>query len=123
MAPARRGVILNISSVVGIRGYADQSAYTAAKHGIMGLTKSLAVEFGRRGVRANCVCPSSVATDFLASFEFTDAIDRSLFDRASSVIEGPMDPSVVAAAIAYLASDDAAMITGAALMLDGGATS
>ena len=117
------GSIVNVASVAGVRAVPYNAAYCASKGGVIMLTKSLAVEFGRRGVRANCVCPSSVATDFLASFEFTDAIDRSLFDRASSVIEGPMDPSVVAAAIAYLASDDAAMITGAALMLDGGATS
>jgi NAD(P)-dependent dehydrogenase (short-subunit alcohol dehydrogenase family) len=86
------------------------------------LTKSLAVEYGGRGVRVNCVCPSSVATPFLDDFAFTDDMDRSLFARGSSVIVGAMAPSTVATAIAYLASDAAGPITGSALMLDGGAT-
>ena len=86
------------------------------------LTKSLAVEFGGQGVRVNCVCPSSVATSFLDNFEFTDTIDRSLFDRGRSVITEVMEPATVAKAIAYLASDDAHIITGTAFMMDGGAT-
>ena len=63
-----------------------------------------------------------MATAFLDNFEFTDAIDRSLFDRGRSVLPGLMDPGTVATAITYLASDDAHMITGSALMMDGGAT-
>jgi NAD(P)-dependent dehydrogenase (short-subunit alcohol dehydrogenase family) len=116
------GSIVNVASVAGVRAVPYNAAYCASKGGVIMLTKSLAVEFGRRGVRVNCVCPSSVATDFLRNFELSDTIDLSLFARGSSVIEGAMDPAVVAAAIAYLASDDATMITGTALMLDGGAS-
>jgi NAD(P)-dependent dehydrogenase (short-subunit alcohol dehydrogenase family) len=117
-----RGCIVNVASVAGVRAVPYNAAYCASKAGVVMLTKSIAVEYGRRGVRANCVCPSSVATPFLDGFAFTDEMDMSLFARGSSVLAGAMDPRVVADAIAYLASDSAAMITGSTLMLDGGAT-
>jgi NAD(P)-dependent dehydrogenase (short-subunit alcohol dehydrogenase family) len=119
---AREGSIVNVASVAGVRAVPYNAAYCASKAGVILLTKSLAVEYGGRGVRANCVCPSSVATPFLDGFAFTDTMDRSLFARGASVLTGAMQPEVVAAAIAYLASDDAAMVTGTTLMLDGGAT-
>jgi meso-butanediol dehydrogenase/(S,S)-butanediol dehydrogenase/diacetyl reductase len=117
-----RGNIVNVASVAGVRAVPYNAAYCASKGGVVMLTKSLAVEYGARGVRVNCVCPSSVATSFLDNFEFSDEIDRSLFERGRSVITGVMEPSVVATAIQYLASDDAHMVTGAAFMMDGGAT-
>ena len=117
-----RGCIVNVASVAGVRAVPYNAAYCASKAGVVMLTKSLAVEYGGRGVRANCVCPSSVDTPFLDGFAFTDEMDLSLFARGSSVLAGAMDPRVVADAIAYLASDGAAMITGSTLMLDGGAT-
>jgi NAD(P)-dependent dehydrogenase (short-subunit alcohol dehydrogenase family) len=117
-----RGSIVNVASVAGVRAVPYNAAYCASKAGVVMLTKSIAVEYGRRGVRANCVCPSSVDTPFLDGFVFNDDMDLSLFTRASSVLPGAMDPRVVADAIAYLASDTAAMITGSTLMLDGGAT-
>jgi meso-butanediol dehydrogenase/(S,S)-butanediol dehydrogenase/diacetyl reductase len=116
------GTIVNVASVAGVRAVPYNAAYCASKGGVVMLTKSLAVEFGARGVRVNCVCPSSVATSFLDNFEFSDAIDRSLFERGRSVITGVMEPATVATAITYLASDDAHMVTGAAFMMDGGAT-
>jgi NAD(P)-dependent dehydrogenase (short-subunit alcohol dehydrogenase family) len=117
-----RGSIVNVASVAGVRAVPYNAAYCASKAGVVMLTKSIAVEYGRRGVRANCVCPSSVDTPFLDGFAFTDEMDMSLFARGSSVLAGVMDPRVVADAIAYLASDAAVMITGSTLMLDGGAT-
>jgi meso-butanediol dehydrogenase/(S,S)-butanediol dehydrogenase/diacetyl reductase len=116
------GNIVNVASVAGVRAVPYNAAYCASKGGVVMLTKSLAVEYGERGVRVNCVCPSSVATSFLDNFEFSDEIDRSLFERGRSVITGVMEPSVVATAIQYLASDDAQMVTGATFMMDGGAT-
>ena len=86
------------------------------------LGKAMAAEFGKAGLRVNCVCPASVDTPFLADFAFPDYVDRSLFARASSIIAGPMNPTEVAAAVSYLGSDEAAHITGTALLLDGGAT-
>jgi len=117
-----RGCIVNVASVAGVRAVPYNAAYCASKAGVVMLTKSLAVEYGRRGVRANCVCPSSVDTAFLDGFAFTDEMDMSLFARGSSVLAGAMDPRAVPDAIAYLASDAAGMITGSTLMLDGGAT-
>ena len=117
-----QGSIVNVASVAGVRAVPYNAAYCASKAGVVMLTKSLAVEYGRRGVRANCVCPSSVDTPFLDGFAFTEEMDMTLFARGSSVLAGAMDPSVVADAIAYLASDAAAMITGSTMMLDGGAT-
>jgi len=64
MMPKRRGHIINVSSVVGFRGYRNQSAYTASKHGLMGFTKSLAVEAQEYGIRVSAICPGVVATDF-----------------------------------------------------------
>ena len=117
-----RGNIVNIASVAGVRAVPYNAAYCASKAGVILLTKSLAVEYGTAGVRANAVCPSSVETGFLETFGFPEGSDLSLFQRARSVIERRMAPEEVAAAVAYLASDDAAMMTGAALVLDGGAT-
>jgi len=119
---AAGGCIVNVASVAGVRAVPYNAAYCASKAGVILLTKSLAVEYGRRGVRANCVCPSAVATPFLDTFAFTDEMDATLFARGSSVLAGTMEPEVVATAIAYLASDDAGTITGTTLMLDGGAT-
>jgi len=116
------GTIVNLASVAGVRGVPYGAAYSASKGGVVTLTKSLAVEFGAAGVRINCVCPSSVDTAFLDAFAFTGTIDESLFQRGSPVIGGRMDPDAVAATVAFLASPDAAMITGSAVMLDGGAT-
>jgi NAD(P)-dependent dehydrogenase (short-subunit alcohol dehydrogenase family) len=64
MIPQRSGYIINISSVVGFKGYAGQSAYTASKHGLMGLTKSLSVEAQKHGIRVSAILPGVVATDF-----------------------------------------------------------
>ena len=119
---AAGGAIVNVASIAGVRATPYNAAYCASKGGVILLTKAMAVEFGRRGLRVNCVCPSSVDTDFLKGFAWPAGIDMSLFARASSVLEGRMDPSEVAAAIAYLASDDARMVTGSALIMDGGAT-
>jgi meso-butanediol dehydrogenase/(S,S)-butanediol dehydrogenase/diacetyl reductase len=86
------------------------------------LTKSLAVEFGRQGLRVNCVCPSSVDTDFLSAMSIPEDADFSLFTRAGSIIQRKSEPAEIAGIIAFLASSEAAMITGAAYVVDGGAT-
>ena len=66
MIPAKRGFIINMSSVVGFKGYPDQSAYTASKHAVMGITKSLAVEAGEQGINVSVILPGGVGTDFTA---------------------------------------------------------
>jgi 3-oxoacyl-[acyl-carrier protein] reductase len=65
MLPRKRGVIVNISSVVGIKGYPNQAVYTATKHGVVGLTKSLAEEGCKAGIRCHVICPGGVATDLV----------------------------------------------------------
>jgi NAD(P)-dependent dehydrogenase (short-subunit alcohol dehydrogenase family) len=116
------GVIVNMASVAGLRATPYNAAYCASKGGIVMLTKSLAVEFGRQGLRVNCVCPSSVDTDFLDAMSIPDDADFSLFTRAGSIIQRKSAPAEIAGVIAFLASPEAAMVTGAAYVIDGGAT-
>jgi NAD(P)-dependent dehydrogenase (short-subunit alcohol dehydrogenase family) len=116
------GVIVNMASVSGLRALPYNAAYTASKGGVVMLTKALAVEFGRAGVRVNCVCPGSVDTEFLRGFEYPPDADRSLFALRGSILQRAATPDEIAGVIAFLASDEAAMITGAAFAVDGGAT-
>jgi NAD(P)-dependent dehydrogenase (short-subunit alcohol dehydrogenase family) len=117
-----RGAIVNMASVSGLRALPYNAAYTASKGGVVMLTKALAVEFGRAGMRVNCVCPSSVATDFLRGFEYPSDADPALFSLRGSVIQRAATPDEIAGVVAFLASDEAAMVTGAAYTVDGGAT-
>lgn len=88
MTPTGRGYIINISSVLGIKGYADQGAYTASKHGVMGLTKSLSVEAQPSGVRISAILPGGVDTEMVA--QSRPDLDRSILiqptDIANSVL-------------------------------------
>lgn len=92
MIPQRSGYIINISSVVGFKGYPNQSAYTAAKHGVMGLTKSLAVEAQEHGIRLSAVLPGAVDTDMVRA---------ARPDLDSSIL---MQPEDVAQTVMYLLS-------------------
>ena len=116
------GVIVNMASVAGLRATPYNAAYCASKGGVVMLTKALAVEFGRQGLRVNCVCPSSVDTEFLDNIKIPDDADFSLFGRAASIIPRKSEPAEIAGIVAFLASAEAAMITGAAYVVDGGAT-
>jgi NAD(P)-dependent dehydrogenase (short-subunit alcohol dehydrogenase family) len=84
-------------------------------------TRSLAVELAKTGVRVNCVCPGSVDTAFLRGFEIPEGIDVDLLTRAAAPNGRVATPEDIAAAVAYLGSDDAAMVTGTSLVVDGGA--
>ncbi len=86
------------------------------------LTKSMAVELAREGVRVNAVCPTAVDTDLLRGFSLPDDADMQLLGRAASPMGKVLEPTEVAAAVAYLASNEAASITGTVLTIDGGAT-
>ena len=116
------GNIVTVASISGIQGQPWNSAYCASKGGLLLLMKSLAVELAGDGIRVNCVCPGGVDTPLSAAAGETMPadVDFSLFDRMMGVLPGFMPPGDVASAIAYLASDAAASITGASLVIDRG---
>ncbi len=117
MMRARHGRIVNIASIVALRGNAGQTAYAASKAGLIGMTKSLAREVARKGVTVNVVAPGFVAT------AMTDALPDAARDALLGL--APTGRAVttdeVAAAVRFLASDEAGAITGAVLPVDGGA--
>jgi NAD(P)-dependent dehydrogenase (short-subunit alcohol dehydrogenase family) len=119
MLAAGRGVIVNVSSLLGHMGLARRAAYSAAKHGVEGLTKTLAAEWARRGVRVMSVAPGYVATELLAGtmkaggFTFEDVAGRTPLGRLA-------EPGDVARVVAFLVSDDAAYLTGSSILVDGG---
>ena len=117
-----KGVIVNMGSVAGLRATPYNAAYCASKGGVIMLTKSMAIEMAAAGVRVNAVCPASVDTPLLRGFELPEGADMALLTRASSPMGRVIDPSEVAAAVAYLASDEAATISGTTLVIDGAAT-
>ena len=114
----RRGAIVNISSLSALHGVAGQGAYAAAKAGILGLTRSLAREAGKRGVRVNAVVPGFVATDLTAGLP--EAAVAYL--RAGECLARGVQPGDVAMAVQFLLSDRAAGITGQSLVVDAGAS-
>ena len=116
MMRKRAGSIINISSVVGIAGNGGQTNYAASKAGIIGLSKSLAKELAPRGVRVNAVAPGFVVTDMTA--ELSDELKGSALDAIPLGRMG--EPEDIAKAVAFLASDDSAYITGQTLVVDGG---
>ena len=117
-----RGCIVNLASVSGLRGSPYNAAYAATKAAQISLTRSMAVELARRGVRVNAVAPSAVDTPFLAGFSLPAEADMALVGRAAAPMGVVLDPSEVAAAVAYLCSDEARSITGSTLVIDGGAS-
>lgn len=118
MMVRRRGAIVNISSLSALHGLAGQGAYAASKAGILGLTRSLAREAGKRGVRVNSVVPGYVATDLTAGLQ--EAAVAML--RAGECLSRGVQPADVAQAVLFLLSDRAAAITGQTLVVDAGAS-
>jgi 3-oxoacyl-[acyl-carrier protein] reductase len=116
MVRARWGRLIFISSVVGLLGSAGQVNYAASKAGLVGMARSLARELGSRNITANVVAPGPVATDMLEAL----SADRQQELAAAVPLRRIASPSEVAAAVAFLASDDASYVTGAVLPVDGG---
>jgi meso-butanediol dehydrogenase/(S,S)-butanediol dehydrogenase/diacetyl reductase len=117
-----KGCIVNMGSVAGLRATPYNAAYCASKGGVVMLTRSMAIELAKAGVRVNAVCPASVDTPFLRNFVIPEGADMSLFARAASPMGRIIETGEVAAAVAYLASDDARTISGTTLVIDGAAT-
>lgn len=117
----RAGNIVNVSSLAGVQGQAYSAGYCAAKHGLIGLTRALAVEYSGSALRVNAVCPGGMETPLVAGFTFPEGVDFDLVMRTAAP-RGMMRPQDVAGLIAFLASDDAAAIHGSVQMVDNGKT-
>ena len=116
MLKARRGRIILMSSVVGLRGAAGQANYAASKAGLVGLARSLARELGSRNITVNVVAPGPVATDMTAAL----GEDRVAAIVAAVPLERAASPDEIAGVVEFLAGPDAAYITGAVIPVDGG---
>ena len=120
--PRKKGVIVNTASTAGLRGIFDRCAYTASKHAIVGLTRAMAVDHVKEGVRVNCICPGTTMTPWIDK-RLKEAADPKAA-LATLVARQPMGrlgtPKEMAAGILYLASDEAAFATGTSLIVDGG---
>jgi NAD(P)-dependent dehydrogenase (short-subunit alcohol dehydrogenase family) len=110
------GAIVNTSSNAGLRAVTMLSAYTASKHGILGLTKNAAVEYAERGIRVNAVCPGAIMTPLMSA----QPPERQREILAPQAMTRFGDPAEVAAAVVWLCSDQASFVTGVALPVDAG---
>lgn len=113
------GAIVNTASILGKAGFPEVSPYTAAKHGVLGLTKTAAIEYAERGIRVNAVCPGFVVTPMTERFGVTEGQSRA-DTEALHPIGRLGEPDEIAAAVLWLASDDASFVTGESLNVDGG---
>jgi NAD(P)-dependent dehydrogenase (short-subunit alcohol dehydrogenase family) len=110
------GAIVNTSSNAGLRAVMMLSAYTASKHGILGLTKNAAVEYAEHGIRVNAVCPGAIMTPLMSS----QSLQRQREILAPQAMTRFGDPAEVAAAVLWLCSSEASFVTGVALPVDAG---
>jgi NAD(P)-dependent dehydrogenase (short-subunit alcohol dehydrogenase family) len=116
---ATRGAVVNTASVAGLKSHPYCAAYCASKGGVVLLTKALAVEFGRKDVRVNCLCPGGIDTPMLAQWQLPEGVPQAALMRIAPLgRHGRADE--VAATIAFLASDDASYVNGATIVVDGG---
>ncbi|NCG14136.1 MAG: SDR family oxidoreductase, partial [Bacteroidetes bacterium] len=116
MLKQRSGSIINMSSIVGVKGNAGQSNYAASKAGIIGFTKSIALELGSRGIRCNAIAPGFIET------EMTDSLNADTVEswRNAIPLKRGGQPLDIANACVFLASDMSTYITGQVLQVDGG---
>ena len=117
-----RGAVVNVASLAGVRGWRYGAAYSASKGGLVALTRSLAVEYAKAGVRFACVCPGSIDTPMRQAIRPVPDADPDLLTHGRALVDPPVaDPEEIAAAIAFLGSREARFATGAVLRMDGGA--
>jgi len=120
------GSIVNMSSVSGFVTGPDEAAYDASKAGIIMLTKAIAVDFGNKGIRANCICPASTDTPFLRRYAELTPDPQKFLDETAKMnvaIGRLIKPEEVANLAVYLASDESRAVTGTSIIIDGGYTS
>ncbi len=122
MVPRRRGVIVNAGSIAGLRAVADRAAYVTTKFAVVGLTKAMALDHVKDGIRVNAVCPGTTLTPWIDE-RLAEAPDRDA-GMAALVARQPMGrlgtAEEMAAAYLFLASDESAFTTGTTLVVDGG---
>jgi meso-butanediol dehydrogenase/(S,S)-butanediol dehydrogenase/diacetyl reductase len=116
-----RGVIVNMASAAGVKGQAYTLPYSVTKAGVISLTKCLALEYGKRGLRVVAIAPGGVKTPLTSQTKFPDGADMSLVGKMMPLMS-LATPEEIAAAVAYLVSDEARFVTGAVLSIDGGQT-
>jgi NAD(P)-dependent dehydrogenase (short-subunit alcohol dehydrogenase family) len=122
MLEQQSGSIVHVASVEGLIGLSGQVAYNASKGGVVLMTKTMAIDYGSAGIRVNCVCPGGVDTPMTAMLK--DEAMHSMRDqlRGFHALGRFAQPEEIAAAILFLASDDASFVTGSSLVVDGGYT-
>jgi NAD(P)-dependent dehydrogenase (short-subunit alcohol dehydrogenase family) len=125
MAAQGSGAILNMASAAGIIGWPGASGYVAAKHGVVGLSKSAALEFAAQGIRVNAICPSYVETPMVSDM-FDNLLGGDPAYVEAALANHPIGrfakPEEIAAACVWLLSDKASFVTGTAMSVDGGYT-
>jgi NAD(P)-dependent dehydrogenase (short-subunit alcohol dehydrogenase family) len=121
MVKQGHGIIINVASVAGFRGGRSGLAYTVAKHGVIGLTKAVAVEYAAAGIRCNCICPGSVVTS-LSGTDGMSAKGVELREKGLATRPPRATPDDIAPAVVFLASDASRYINGANLVIDAGWT-
>jgi NAD(P)-dependent dehydrogenase (short-subunit alcohol dehydrogenase family) len=121
MLKQEQGVIVNMSSVSGLIGTPGMSAYTAAKHGVLGLTKTAALEYATNNIRVNAVCPGAVQTTMVEDV-MAKHPEMERFFLESHPIGRLGDPQEIAEVVVWLCSESSSFITGSALTADGGLT-
>ncbi len=115
-----QGNIINMASTAGKSGQAYNSIYTATKHGVIGLSKSLAVEFAKQNVRVNTICPGGVKTALNDKLRWAENMDPALVGRLSPLLDTMAEAEEIAALFAHLASAESKFVTGASWVIDGG---
>jgi NAD(P)-dependent dehydrogenase (short-subunit alcohol dehydrogenase family) len=115
------GAIVNVASNAGLMGQPYSAAYCASKGGVVNLTRALAVEYVKRGVRVNAVAPGGMNTPMIAGFSMPEGVNLKEFARVTSPL-GYAEPEELASLIAYIASDDAKYMVGSIVSMDGGIT-
>jgi NAD(P)-dependent dehydrogenase (short-subunit alcohol dehydrogenase family) len=114
------GAIVNNASILGTVGFAGAAAYVAAKHGVLGLTKTAALEYATRGIRVNAVCPGFIETPMLSAAGMLQNKDTRAMLEGLHALNRLGQPDEVAQAVVFLASERASFITGHPLLVDGG---
>ena len=120
------GSVIHVASIAGIRGMAagdvDATAYPTSKHGVIGLTKTLALQYGPKGVRVNAICPGYIHTQLNQHLYDADTDGSFVRDTLRVPLERWGRPEEIGTVASFLASDDASFISGQAIVADGGMT-